>query len=107
MAKIVIKGIPGIDGEYELDQSKQFTSRELHIIKKETGVRVGEFEEAIKAGDHDLIIAFAYIALRRAGSAIRNADLLWDAEAGSIDLVADKEEAAPAGPPSPPQTASD
>ncbi len=48
MAKLKIDtNIPALDGEFELDTS-YFTNRELHMIKKLSGLRAGEFEEAVE-----------------------------------------------------------
>lgn len=99
MPKIVIRNVtPQVNGEYELDTSQPFTNRELHLIKQQSGVRVLEMQDALRAGDSDVFVCFALIALQRAGrgDARDFADLLWDAPAGSIDFdfTADKQEAA-------------
>lgn len=90
MAKIRIRG-GGFDEELYLDAGS-FTNRELHLIKKETGVRAGELEEAFQAGDSDLLVALAYIALQRAGRDVP-IDVLWELEAGAIDPDLSEEEA--------------
>jgi hypothetical protein len=97
MPKIVITGVPGIDGEYPLELV--FTHRDFRTIKQVAGVRASEVMEAINAGDLDVIVALAEIAMRRSGKA-HNIDDLWDSEAGSISLdVTDEEDAVP--PPQP------
>ena len=97
MPKIVITDIPGLDGEYDLDMS--FTHRDFHTIKKVAGVRANEVTEALEAGDVDIIVAMAEIALRRAGK-VHALDQLWDSTAGGIVLnVEDLEEAPEANPP--------
>lgn len=83
--KIVIEGIPPYDGEHEIDFS-YFTNRELNIIKRLAGVRSGELDEALAAGDNDLVVALAVIALRRNGKQVVE-DVIWDAPTGRIDLV--------------------
>lgn len=93
MDKIVISNVPPYDGEYEVDVS-YFTNRELHEIKRLTGVRAGELQDAFDAGDSDLIVAIAAIALKRAGKQVVD-DLLWDAEAGSVMFVAGEDDAGP------------
>lgn len=99
MPKIIITGVPGLDGEYDLDMT--FTHRDFHTIKQVAGVRANEVEEAVENGDMDVIVAMAEIALRRAGK-IHSVDDLWDAEAGAITLdVADMEESEPDSPPEP------
>lgn len=96
MPKIVIKDILGLEGEYDLDL--EFTNRDFRIIKQTAGVRANEIEDAISAGDIDVYVALAVIALRRAGKEHLVDDLL-DAKVGSIRLV-DEEEAVPETPPS-------
>ena len=90
-------GIPGVDGEYDLDGG--FTARELHEIKKATGLRGGEVQEAAEAGDFDVMMAFTMIALQRNGTPERM-DLVWDAPIDSyvleLDTSDDEAEAAKA-----------
>src|SRR3954469_25042893 len=81
---LTVAGIAGLDGSYDLDLGK-FQNEELHTIKKITGVRAGELEDAIQAGDNDLMVAFAGIALRRAGRQV-DASHLWKADVGSITV---------------------
>lgn len=91
MAKVVISD-GAAKGEYELAVG-YFTNRELHLIKRETGVRAGELEEAFAAGDNDLLIVLAYIALQRNGLSHIPISSLWDMEAGTItfDFQEDEE----------------
>ena len=104
MPKIVITDIAGLDGEYDLDMS--FTHRDFHTIKQVAGVRANEVTEALEAGDVDIIVAMAEIALRRAGK-VHTLDQLWDSEAGGIVLnVEDLEEETEAHP-SPPRPEPD
>lgn len=84
MAKVMINGVPPFNGDYELDLSF-FTNRELHTIKVIAGVRAGEFEAAMEAGDNDLMVAMTVIAVKRAGKQIP-VDALWDAAAGTIEF---------------------
>lgn len=92
MAKgiVTIEGVPQFDGVYELDYDGQsFSMWDLHMIKKIAGVRAAEFKEATDAGDTDVTVALAVIALRRAGKFEKNralevADLLMESEAGKI-----------------------
>lgn len=89
--RIVISGIKGMDGEYELDVST-FTMQELRTIKRLSGVRAGELQDAFAAGDSDLVVAFAVIALNRAGRPVHE-DSLWNAQGGSIMFeAADRED---------------
>jgi hypothetical protein len=57
-------GMPPFDGEYPLPEFDEFDGDQLHLIKSVAGVRLNEFEEAAAAGDWDLVIAFAAIALQ-------------------------------------------
>lgn len=99
MAKVVIAGGLTVDGEYELDAS-YFTNRELHLIKKEASVRAGEVSDALEAGDNDLFVVLAYIALQRAGRGDMPIDVLWDMEAGKITFdFSEEEQEADALPP--------
>ena len=90
MPKVVIKDVPGLDGEYELDLT--FTHRDFRTIKQTAGVRANEVMDAINAGDLDIIVALAEIALQRSGKP-HSVEQLWDSEAGSItlDVSADEE----------------
>jgi len=85
--KIKIDGVPGFNATYDLDMT-YFTMRELHTVKTIAGVRAGEMSEAITAGDNDLMVAFAVIAVGRSGKTI-HPDLLWDARSGTITVIAD------------------
>ena len=99
MAKVTLADVDvGLDGEYDFDPT-YFTNRELHIIKRETGLRAGELADAVANGDNDLVIIFAYICLLRHGKQLPNADLLWDAKTGGILLVMDDEDADADPPP--------
>jgi hypothetical protein len=64
--KIQISGVNGYDGEYDFDPAA-LTKGDLRIIKQISGVRAGEMEEAAVAGDVDVVVAFAVIALKNAG----------------------------------------
>ena len=108
MQKVKISGISSkIDGEYPIDLG-YFTNGELHLIKKLSGVRAGEIEEALDAGDNDIVVCVALIALKRNGRTDIPDGTLWDAKAGKIDLilpVAEKE-AAPLAPKNEPSESS-
>lgn len=96
--KIIIKGVPGWDGSYDLDLDAQpFTNGELHLIKQISGVRAGELREALDAGDNDVFVSFAMVSLERSG---RPAPIkaFWDAPAASIDFEMNGA-GADAGPP--------
>lgn len=91
MDKIVVDGIPAFNGEYPIDL-EAFTMRELQIIKRMSGVRAGELSEAFAAGDSDLILAIAVIAVRRNGRQWEAFEkLAWDVDLAKITFVGDEE----------------
>jgi len=84
MPKIIIDiGVAGLDGEYEF--ATTFTHRDFRTIKKLTDLRANEVMDSLNAGDMDLIVALAEIALQRHGVE-HNVEDLWDAEAGTITM---------------------
>lgn len=90
MPKVIIKDMgAGLDGTYELDL--EFTHRDFRTIKQLAGVRANEVTDALNAGDLDIVVALAEIALRRAG-AVHSVEHLWDAKAGAITLEFDEQE---------------
>ena len=98
MPKVIID-TPRLKGEYELDLV--FTHRDFSLIKRIAGVRANEVMDALNAGDLDIVVAVAMIALRRATVPFHENDL-WDAPAGSITLDVEDEDADPPAPePSP------
>lgn len=92
MAKLTVKGVPPLDGDYPLDVST-FTNRELHTIKEVSGVRAGELKAAMEAADNDLVVAFAIIVVRRAGKTV-DPEQFWEADVGAITVDLTDEEAA-------------
>ena len=98
MDRIKITGIPPYDGEYPLDLDR-FNHRELHTFKRLAGIRANELEDAFKAGDSDIIVCLAIIALHRANVADVDEDLIWDAEVGKIDFIGEDEASPPAETP--------
>lgn len=74
---------PSINGEWNLEPP--FDLEEYHEIKRLTGLRSNEIADAFSAGDLDLNLAWAWLALRRAGKAV-NIRILWKAKAGQILL---------------------
>jgi hypothetical protein len=84
-----------IDGrEYAFPDN--FTFREMNAIKRMTGLRAAELYPALAAGDTDVIVAFAFTAMRRANPAVSEDDLL-DRNLDEIEVVEDEPEAE--GPP--------
>lgn len=116
MDKLIVKGLGRpVDGEYEFDFSSMLgvgtpdalTNREGHRIKLMSGVRAGELEDALMAGDNDVMVAFAAIVLARNGKTV-DEDLLWDAPMGaglSFEL-GEREGVPPAEPAETPEPAS-
>lgn len=85
--QIVIKGVQGCDGRYDFDATT-FTNRELHTIKRLSGIRAGELAQALAAGDSDMLVALAVLALQRSGRTF-DEERLWDADMGSITYEAE------------------
>ncbi len=83
MPKVTIENLYNLDGDYEIDMT--FTHRDFRDIKRIAGVRANEVMDALNAGDMDIIVALAAIALRRSGKQF-DVEQLWDAEAGHITL---------------------
>lgn len=88
--KIKITGVTPYDGEYELPTSG-FTGRETNYIKRASGLRPGEYDEAMQALDPDVMLSFASVALQRAGHPV---DMqLWDADLEtSFSVIPDPDE---------------
>jgi len=84
-------------GEKSYDISPPFTNGELHLIKQVAGIRAGEFEDALEAGDNDLLVALASVAVRRNGTARPTLEELWDMDAGLISLVEHEPDEDPTG----------
>ena len=71
MAKMVIKGVPPYDGEYELDEDRAFNAREWNWIKKVSGYMPLTIGEGFAGGDPVLFVALAVIAMARSGKVER------------------------------------
>lgn len=84
-----------------------FTNRELHVIKQVAGVRAGEFWESLAAGDNDVIVALAHIAIKRSGANRPTLDELWDLEAGDIGMDIPEDEPDAEADPTPAAEAAD
>src|SRR5579883_597940 len=114
MAQITLKGVDPYDGVYSLkiSEDEPFTTGELNIIKQVSGVRGMEIEDAFAAGDTDLIVALAVVALYRAGKVSRKqalfvAEKLWAAPGGGLLFDADEDEKDAPSPPAQPPTGDD
>lgn len=75
---VVVKG-----ERYELPT--EFTGREFVWLQEQTGVRMGEIDEAAGAGDVSVLCALASIAVRRAGRDDVEFDDLLDLPIGNPD----------------------
>lgn len=113
MATKIVLNTPRFKGEYALDLEQAPTALEWRWIKKTSGYLPLTWEEGIRGGDPDLIVALAVIALVRAGKvsktdALATADWLAEAvpfDGESITLIGDEEEEAEdGGPPAEPAT---
>lgn len=94
--KIVLKGVPPYDGEYELDLERAFNTREWRWIKAISGYMPNTIREGLAGGDPDMYVAISTIAMCRAGKIDRDewrhaADVLAEApfqlEGGAITIV--------------------
>jgi hypothetical protein len=107
--RLIVTGLgKPLDGEYEFDiagmltvgHPQSLTSREGHRIKVMSGVRAGELEDALAAGDNDVLVAIGAIVLTRNGKRVVD-DRLWDAPMGSLafDIAARDEQEDEESPP--------
>lgn len=117
MDKVVIAGLGYLDGEYPFNlvglltigHNEAFTNRELHRIKTMTGLRSGEFVDALDTGDNDFTVAVAATVLTRHGKKY-DEDLLWDAPAGAkvtFEFGEDEDSPPAVAEPTPPKPNSD
>jgi hypothetical protein len=75
-----------IDGqEYPCPLYETFTYREARTVKKETGLLMGEFFDALERGDSDAIFALALIAKLRDNPAF-NVEDIYDLLLDDIDV---------------------
>lgn len=74
----------------------QLTGREFGLVKQATGLRAGEIEEALDAGDVELVLTLAVIAMRRAGKEVDVEDLLdLPVGEGTIEIRDEEDEELP------------
>jgi hypothetical protein len=123
---LTVEGLPPLDGRYafqvidmmSIGLAGSLTNREAHELKRLSGVRIGELEDALAAGDNDVLVAFAVLILRRHGKRF-DEDKLWDAQVGAAlkyDFAHSREEKTedppeetplePSGPPASPENES-
>lgn len=72
------------DVEYEIPA--KLTFRETSLIKKLTGLRLGEFDEALAVNDPDLLVGFAAVSVMRQHPTF-DPDTLYEKEVGTIRFV--------------------
>lgn len=97
MPKVTITNMPGLDGEYPLELP--LLARDYRTIKQIAGVRANEIVEAMQAGDVEVVVAFADVALTRA-NVPHHIEQLWNHVPGEqIVLDFSDLEEPDAGPP--------
>src|SRR5690242_309449 len=101
--KLIVSGVhEEIDGNHPCDilgmltigHPESLTNRELHRIKKMTGILAGNLFDAINDGDMDATVGFAAVILTRNGKVYLD-DWLWDAPMGAsltFEIAAAEEE---------------
>lgn len=94
MAPEIVIEWPEGDKRYPMPSS--YTYREIGKIKTLTGIRSAEIEDALLAGDTDVVLAIAQIAAERSGDAapITALELL---DFGAIRIVDDEVDPTQAG----------
>jgi len=73
------------EGERRYQLPTSYTYREMGRIKTLTGLRAGEIEQALIAGDSEIIVAIAVVAAERAGDTI-DIGKIEDLEFGAITV---------------------
>lgn len=68
---IKVRGVSPYDGDYEFDDDRSFTTRELRWIKQISGYLPATLGVGLDGGDADLVIAIVVIAMHRAGKVAR------------------------------------
>lgn len=87
---LTVRGIDGLSGSYPCDLVEMLdenspeclTNREVHHIKKMSGVTAGNLMDALKDGDNDVLLGLAVVVLQRRGKWV-DEDLIWDAPMGT------------------------
>jgi hypothetical protein len=92
--KFVVKDIgPTIDGEYDFDAGT-LTYRDFRTIKRISGIRRGEIEDALIADDTDAVLALAIVTLQHHGKVV-DEEMLLDNTLGTVQLVLEAPEPDP------------
>lgn len=95
MDTVTIRGSRGLDGDYPFDlEEHPLTTLEWRWIKKISGYMPLTIDEGRRGGDPDVVLAFATIALVRAGKVDKSraliaadqlAELAFDGESISVE----------------------
>jgi hypothetical protein len=110
MADKIVLNLPRYKGEYELDlEDSPLTNLEWRWVKKISGYLPLTMADGWKGGDPDLFVAFAVVAMARAGriqkeEALTVADSLMDAPFDGASITFVGEEADADDPPAEPAT---
>lgn len=81
-------------GKDSFEVPTDFTFREARLIRQHTGLTVAEIVgTAVERGDSDVAVAFALVALSRAGASAERLAGLSDLEIGEVEMVLDDEDA--------------
>lgn len=96
MPKVTITNLAGLDGEYPLDLP--LLARDYRTIKLLSGVRANEIIDAMRAGDVEVVVAFADIALTRA-NVPHHVEQLWNHVPGEQIMLDFSDLEEDAGPP--------
>jgi len=88
VASEVVIAWPQGERRYPLPTS--YTYREMGTIKRITGLRAGEIEDALMAVDTEVIVCIALIAAERAGEQV-DIDRLEDLDFGAIRVEVEDE----------------
>jgi hypothetical protein len=90
------------DQVYPFPKADSMNAKEWHLMKEIAGIRSGELLAALTAGDVDVLVAFAHIAIRRAGATRPTLDELWELNPNSdLEMVGGEDEPVEESDPTP------
>lgn len=75
--------------DYPFPEIDSITFREANLVKKLTGLRLGEFGEAFENGDTDMMVGLACVAVHR-HSGQTDFDYLYDLSLDDITFVVEE-----------------
>jgi len=99
--KLKIVNIPPYTGEYDI--TPPYNAREVNTFKIVAGVLPATFAEAVRNRDVGVTVAYAVIALKRAGQQV-DPDAIWEgwvpddsapASVGRIEIIIEESDAVP------------